>query len=486
MSGDRMTTTVGACPRMAFALRALLIVLSGWSGAAVAGAPESVSTAARSIDDADIARLIRFRIEKQHRGTGAVVGVLRAAGPTIVAYGPTAMHGRQAMGGSTIFEAASLTKVFTALLLADAATRREAALDDPLSAYVPPGIRVPSFGKDVITLTDLATHTAGLPLRPDNIHAAPDAPNKYAGYTLAQLYAGLPDYKLTRPPGSKFEYSNVGFALLGQGLGLRQRASYADLLRERVLDPLGLRDTALDVSPSARRRMAQGYDIDLKPVSPSDEGALSPAGGLHATADDLLRFLALFLNQEGRVGLPKAARLMLTIDRPGEDKDTRMALGWRRTTTHGETYYWSNGSGDGSRTFMGFNPRRGIAVAALINASSGEGVDDIGRHVLDPAQAADLKIPKAHHQITLPPTALDHFLGTYEYAPDDRIEITRGVTGLIAGSGPGQFVIYPEAPTRFFAKIADLEFDFGPLTPAPPPLLNLHQDGQVYTYRRVP
>ncbi len=484
MWDDRVTTTVGACPSMAFALCALLILLAGPSGAVVAQPPGSVSTGAGPVDDADIARLIRYRIEKQHRGTGAVVGVLRPSGSTIVAYGPTALHGRRQMDGSTIFEAASLTKVFTALLLADAATRGEAALDDPLSAYVPPGTRVPGFGKDEMTLTDLATHTAGLPLRPDNIHAAPDAPNKYAGYTLAQLYAGLPDYGLTRPPGSAFEYSNVGSALLGQGLSLRLRASYTDLLRARIIGPLGLRDTALDVAPSARPRVAQGYDIDLKPVSASDEGALGPGGGLHTTADDLLRFLALFLKGDGPGELPKAARLMLTIDRPGDDKDTRMALGWRRTSAHGETYYWSNGSGDGSRTFMGFNPRRGIAVAALVNASSGEGVDDIGRHVLDPAQDVDLKIPKLHHQITLPPTALDRFLGNYQYAPDDRLEVTRGVTGLLVGSGPGQFVIYPEGPTRFFAKVDDLEF--GAPSSGPPPTLVLHQDGHAYTYNRVP
>ncbi len=467
-------------------LGAVTLLLSGPCRVAASDqAQEPVSAASQTVGDPQIARLIRFRIEMQHRGAGVVVGILRPSGPSIVAWGQTALNGRRQMDGSTVFEAASLTKVFTALLLADAATRGEASLDDPLSAYAPPGMSTPGFGTRAITLTDLATHTAGLPLRPNNIHVAPDTPNKYAGYTLAQLYAGLPDYKLTRPPGSRFEYSNVGFALLGHGLGLRLSAPYDDLLRKRVIVPLGLSDTDLEVAASARPREAQGYDVDLKPVSPSHEGALSPAGGLHTTADDLLRFLALFLKGEGPGELPKAARLMLTVDRPGEDKDTRMALGWRRTTTHGETYYWSNGSGDGSRTFMGFNPRRGTAVVALINASSGEGVDDIGRLVLDPAQAVDLKIPAVHHQINLAAGALDHFLGTYQYAPDDRIEITRGVTGLLAGSGPGQFVIYPDGASHFFAKVVDLEFDFGPLTSAAPPFLILHQDGKVYTYKRV-
>jgi len=86
---------------------------------------------------------------------------------------------------------------------------------------------------------------------------------------------------------------------------------------------------------------------------------------------------------------------MLTLDRPGDGDDTRMTLGWRRTVTHGETCYWSHGSSDGSRTFMGFNPARGVAVVALADAASGGGLDDIAWRVLDPLEAVDLKIVRA-------------------------------------------------------------------------------------------
>jgi CubicO group peptidase (beta-lactamase class C family) len=438
------------------------------------------------VSDAEIARLIKFAVERQRRGSGIVVGVLRPSGRSVLSYGVTSLEGGHEMDGTTLFEIASLTKVFTALMFADAAVRGEAGLNDPLSRYVPPGVATPQFAGRAITLTDLATHTSGLPLRPDNLHAAPDAPNKYAGYSLRQLYDGLPDYKLTRPPGSAFEYSNVDYALLGQGLALRLRRSYPELLRTRITGPLGMADTALAPPPSAKRRTAQGYDIDLNPVAPTDEGALYPGGGLRSTVDDLLRLLDLCLNGRGPGRLPDAARLMLSVDRPGDDKDTRMALGWRRATTNGETYFWSAGSSDGSRTFMGFNPRRKIAVVALANASSGEGVDDIGRHVLDPAYPADLKIMPVRHEISLPAGAMDRFLGSYQYAPGDKIEVTRGVTGLLAASGASQFVIYPETPARFFAKIADLEFDFEVVGSDPASALVLHQDGQNYRYKRVP
>lgn len=438
------------------------------------------------LGDAEIAQLLRFRAERQQRATGMVIGVLRPSGPSLVTYGPMGGKGARKIGGDTIFEIASLSKIFTDLLLADAVVRGEAALDDPLSAYAPPGVKVPQFEGRAITLTDLATHTSALPLRPNNLHALPDTPNKYAGYTLEQLYAGLPDYKLTRPPGSKFEYSNLGVSLLGQGLALKLHEPFPDLLRRRIIAPLGLADTRFGDDPAAARRRTQGHDVNLRPVGPTDDGALDPAGGLRSTANDLLKFLDLFVNGAGPGQLPAAAKLMLTIDRPGDDKDTRMALGWRRTDAHGETFYWSNGSGDGSRTFMGFNPARRVAVVALADTASGGGLDDIGRRILDPRQELGLDILPVHHAIALPAAALNRVLGAYQYAPDDRIEISRGVTGLILTSGPNQLVIYPQSPTRFFARVgSEVLLDFPTSGSAPAKALILHQDGKSFTYKRV-
>jgi D-alanyl-D-alanine-carboxypeptidase/D-alanyl-D-alanine-endopeptidase len=446
--------------------------------------PSQLPTA---VSDAEIAQLIRFRVEKQHGGSGIVVGVLRPSGSSLIAFGTTALNGRRKMDGATIFEIASLSKVFTALLLADAAERGEARPEDPLSAYVPSGVGVPQYDGHPIKLADLATHGSGFPLRPINLNAPPDAINKYASFTLEELYAGLPSYKLTRPPGSKFEYSNVGFGLLGQGLALRAHITFSDLLRARITGPLAMKDTGLGDSVIKAVQRAQGYDIDLKPVPPSDDGALNPAGGLRSTANDLMRFLNLFLIGKGPGELPAAARFMLTFDGPGQQEDTRMALGWRRTSGEGETFYWSDGSGDGSRTFMGFNPRRRIAVVVLANASSGYGVDDIGAHVIAPAQVVNLKILKIHQEISLPPAALEGFIGTYQFAHGDQIVVTRGAGGLLVGSGPSQFSIYPETQDQFFAKVADLQLAFQNTAGSKfASAVVLHQDGQNSVYTRVP
>jgi serine-type D-Ala-D-Ala carboxypeptidase/endopeptidase len=444
-------------------------------------APNAAAPAA----DAEIAQLIQFRLEKQRAGTGIVIGILRPLGKTIVAAGATRLDAGAKVAGDTIYEVASLTKVFTSLLLAEAVARGEVRLDDPLQNYVPHGVMVPQYDGRAITLTDLATHTSGLPLRPNNLQAAPDAINKYSSYTLEQLYAGLPDYRLTRAPGSQFEYSNVGMSLLGHSLALRAQTTYDKLLQDRVTGPLTMPDTHFGDDPAAQARRSQGHDIDLKPIIPTDFGALNPGGGLRSTADDLSRFLGLFVTGQGAGKLPQAAQLMLTVDRPGERKDTRMALGWRRTLANGETFYWSNGSGDGSRAFMGFNPKRRIAVTALANAATGIGVEDIGAYVIAPGQTVNRQIPKVHHQITLTPEALDRFVGVYRYEPGDEFPVSRGASGLLVGAGTSQFPIYPETPTHFFAKVADIELDFAGGS-GPPPWVIFRQDGKPFTYKRLP
>jgi CubicO group peptidase (beta-lactamase class C family) len=434
--------------------------------------------------DLEISRLVRHRILEQHVALAAVLATLRGTDRSVVAVQDPRSAG-EAPGLDTIFEIASLTKIFTALLLAEEVVRGHAKLTDPLQAYVPGGVVVPEFQGHAITLADLATHGASLPLRP-NLGVAPDTPNKYAGYTLAQLFDDLPDYQLARAPGSRFEYSNVGFALLGQGLALRSGEPFADLLKRRITDPLGLIDTGFVDDPDRAGRRAQGHDFYLNPISATGFGALDPAGGLRSTAHDLLILLELFLNQTGPRDLVEASRLMLSIDRPGDDAATHMALGWRRTIAHGEIYYWSIGSGDGSRTFMGFNPARRVAVVALADTASGQGLDDIGRRVLDSEQNVDTVVRPVPITIALAEEVLGRAIGTYQYAPDDVMEISRGATGLIVTAGTSQLVIQPQSDTRYVSRMAPgLAFEFEDAETGPASALILHQDGQIYRYERI-
>lgn len=157
-------------------------------------------------------RIVHDRVDSG-RSAGIVAGMVFADGSTrVLAYGD-AGRGRR-LDKRSVFEIGSITKTFTATLLADMAERGEVRLTDPVARLLPPEVTVPSRGGRQITLLDLATQTSGLPRLSTNL-AITEPGNPYADYTVDQLYAFLNGYTLTRDPGAQFEYSNVGVGLLG-------------------------------------------------------------------------------------------------------------------------------------------------------------------------------------------------------------------------------------------------------------------------------
>jgi CubicO group peptidase (beta-lactamase class C family) len=104
------------------------------------------------------------------RAVGISVGVLDETGGThFFGYGKLATDGEAAPDADTLFEIGSITKCFTAVLLADMVHKGEVRLEDPAERYVPEGVRLPRVAGRAITLEDLATYSSGLPRMPDNI-----------------------------------------------------------------------------------------------------------------------------------------------------------------------------------------------------------------------------------------------------------------------------------------------------------------------------
>ena len=324
---------------------------------------------------------------------------------------PTAGPGPRAARRWTrrsIFPIASLTKVFTSLLLADAARRGRLSIDDPLSKHLPAGVGVPTFEGRAITLADLASHGSGLPLRPPNLPSK-DPEDPYAGYRTSHLYAAISAFKPTRAPGSKFEYSNYAYGLLGQAIEHRLGRNFGELVAQRITGPLGMRDTGIRPPQPDDIRRVQGYSVDSKPVPAWDLAALVEAGGLFSTVDDLLVFLGVWIGPR-ETALGPAARDMLRLTRPGDSAKVRMSLGWRVERANARTLVWSNGSAGGVRAFMGFCPETRTGVVGFNNAQTGIGVDDICRHVLVPAEPIDRRIPVFHKEMAFDP-AMSRFAG---------------------------------------------------------------------------
>jgi serine-type D-Ala-D-Ala carboxypeptidase/endopeptidase len=443
-------------------------------------AADTTSVAAKPVDEPALHAVLVERVDVRKWGTGIVVGISSPQGRRVVSYGTLRVQDRRKVDGTTVFEIASLTKVFTALVLADMAARKQVTLDAPVGACLPAAVRVPEHGGKPITLVDLATHSSGLPLRPSNL-ASQTALNKYAGYTVAQLYQGLADFKLTRDPGSAFEYSNWGFGLLGNALGHCAGKSYADLLAERVTKPLNMRDTMFVPSSALRSRLATPYDGKLQPVPNETTGALDAAGGLYSTVDDLLNFIELFLGHGPRP-LVAAGATMLEPRRPGDGPDTRMGLGWRVTTARDVTTMWSSGRADGYRAFMGFDPRQRVAVVALTNAATNVGVDDIGWHVLDPS----VTLIRQHPRIAVSADVLERYVGRYKFDDGVVMTVVREADHLVVQmTGQGPSAIFAGAPREFFPEDIEAQFVFAESGSAPPQSLVLNQDGQSYKAQRI-
>ena len=234
------------------------------------------------------------RIDEAKLGTGGVIGLLTPEGRSFAAYGRISIGGPEPTP-DTVFEIGSITKVFTAFLLADMAERGEVALDDPVRKYLPASVVVPSRGRKEISLVDLATHSSGLPRDSVEVDLSKDD-SPYAGYTAADLYAFLGRHRLERDPGSQVSYSNVGVGLLGHALALRAGVSYGALMRSRVFEPLGM--TSTSVTPDAERQAsrATGHNRKLGPVPPWTGGVIDPAGSVNSTAADMLKFAAAVLD----------------------------------------------------------------------------------------------------------------------------------------------------------------------------------------------
>ncbi|ASU86276.1 hypothetical protein CDO52_17205 [Nocardiopsis gilva YIM 90087] len=275
----------------------------------------------------------------------------------------------------TTFETGSVTKTFTALLLAEMAANGDVDYKDPIDTYLPPDAR-PRRGERPITLLDLATHTAGMPRLPRNLFPGAVAQwlaDPYARYSRDDLHratARLRPAPATPPPP---HYSTFGVGLLGQLLADAAGTSYPELVAERIMGPLGMDDSGAPPAIAPATRSATGHRRG-RPVGPWHFGALAGAGAVRSTAADLLIYLRAHLRPE-MIKPPladalRAARVprRLMAGRAGA-AGTSISLVWNHRVIGGQTLLWHTGGTGGFTAFVGFSPTADAAVAVLANAT---------------------------------------------------------------------------------------------------------------------
>jgi CubicO group peptidase (beta-lactamase class C family) len=336
------------------AMLALLVCLSAPSRAQVAG---GLATA-KEIHD-----MLVLHIDVQHQSDGIVVGVITKKAREIISYGHFDGEDVRVPNADTVFEIGSITKVFTSLLLSEMVLDGEVKLSDPASKYLPVSVHMPTRNGKQITLLDLATHHSGLPKMPTNFNWQ---------YTNEQMYDFLSHYQLTRDPGEKYEYSNLGAALLGHILALRAGTDYGTLLHTRITGPLHMTRTGVDMTPEMSADFTPGHNYGLKKAQPWHVPTLAGGGDIRSSVNDLLIFLAANMGIM-HSPLRPAMKEMLSVHRsaaPG----VQVALGWHIEKGRDDVIS-HGGVTNGYTGYMGYDPHRKIGVVILSNSSNS--IDDI-------------------------------------------------------------------------------------------------------------
>lgn len=295
------------------------------------------------------------------------------------------------LNGGTVFEIGSITKILTALLLADMAARGEVGLDDPVAQYLPPSAKLDVRGRP-ITLLDLATYSSGLPNMPGNLPPRWWAnPSPFADYTKDNLYAFLSDSTPAYEPGRHYAYANLGFALLGIALARHRGESYERLLIERLCKPLQLNHTRITPTQDMHEHLAQGHNPDsLKSVPRWECLALPEMGAVLSTASDLTKLLKACMGLI-RSPLDAAFARLLQTRRPTTVPGTRVGLGWFISSNNTEEIVWKSGLTGGFSSFIGFSRRNHRGAILLSNGgyTAGAGIRLINRE-LDPGDLDSL------------------------------------------------------------------------------------------------
>ena len=335
-----------------------------------------ITTGQEPLIPQEVKEEINSRIENQEN-TGIVLGIITPQGRAYYSAGTLSQDADIPVGPETLFEIGSISKVFTALLLADMVAHGQMALDDPIQSYLPEGVAVPAYKDTSITLEHLATHTASLPSMPFDFNPG-DFDNPYVDFSPDKLYEFFSKTQLYRQPGMEYAYSNLGMGTLGHILTLQSNKDYSTLLEERITDELGMPDTVISLSPEQEGRLATGH-YNQQAVGNWDFDVLAGAGAIRSTASDLLTFL------EANMGL-RSSRLLPAMQATqqarmdADSPNVQIGLGWHIRTADGEQIIWHEGGTGGYYSFAGFNPRNQVGVVILTNTR--RTLDEIGFRLL--------------------------------------------------------------------------------------------------------
>ena len=323
---------------------------------------------------------------KQYQPPGTIVVVRRDGKTHFFPFGEANRARGVPVTPESIFELASITKVFTTTSLAIEVEEGRMRLDDPVAKY----LRRLREGRSIrdVTLQQLATHTSSLPRVPIGRHRGP--------WNRKLVIDWLIGWEAQYPLGTKDVYSNLALGVLGYAIAEHEQEPLEKVWKRQFLEPLGMNHTYFEIPERDRHLVVQGYGPNGKPV-PHDPPGGWPAGGrLSSSGRDMAEFLVANLGERDE-DRPKITRAMQFAQQPYFKVSEHMTQGlcWQRVPLQGHLVIDKNGGLDGTSTYIGMIPTRRLGVVVMANKGKCQGTS-VGRRLL-------LKLVGVENEEPLPP-----------------------------------------------------------------------------------
>jgi CubicO group peptidase (beta-lactamase class C family) len=415
--------------------------------------------------DARLDQIVEAHV-KNHDFMGSV---LVAKGDDVImsqGYGSADLEWNIPNSPTTKFRLGSVTKQFTATCVLLLEEKGKWNVNDPVKKYMPDA--PPAWDK--VTIYHLLTHTSGIP----NFTGFPEYKDWESKPTSpAELVARFRDKPLEFDPGTKWNYSNSGYALLGYLVEKMSGQTYQQFLQENIFTPLGMKDSGFDSNAQIIPQRASGYSPGKD--GPENTGFINmtvpfSAGSLYSTTLDLLKWeRGLF---GGKVLSPASLKEMTTPFK------SDYAFGLFISEANGRKKIDHGGGIEGFNTELAYYPEDQLTVVVLANLN-GNAPAEIATQLAAIIHGEKVVLPSERKEIKLPTEVLQSYIGSYEVAPN--VEMIVSLVGdhleTKLGSQP-QFPIFAEGPNLFFLKVVDAQLEFSKDASGKVTGVTLHQNGQ--------
>lgn len=315
------------------------------------------------------------------RSSSIVIGIIDNGIESYASYGHPVEGRNDLANENTIFELASITKVYVSTILSDLVLKGKLNLDDLLVKYLPDTLEFIDNNYNKITLKHLATHTSGIPALLNELDT--DNPDRYLlEMTYSELFAKIEQNKLIKEPGELFQYSNNNFALLSYVICKVTNKNLEQLFKQYYFVTFNMNSSGFILNKDLEKNFASSY---IRPgvSAPSwnfSSRTFEGAGALKSSAKDQLNFLRkLFYENSDMTQAAKYATKVFF----GSTKidNTSLGLGWFIFSWYGSNIFIHKGSSTGCRTVLAYDEHNNRGIVVLSNSSND--ITDIFYYLLD-------------------------------------------------------------------------------------------------------